>query len=191
MQRRRWFARGRHSPETPQQAPMESPKLRGERLDDFWIEPSRGGRLSSALSRAAGSPPGKRNTRLIPQDVKIEVAARDGGRCRQCGSNKELHFDHATPWSKGGANTADNIQLLCGTCNRRKGADEIPVALPLSPYRQAWRPPAAYAQSSQPPASHKSARPVSDTAEQEWQPTCPDCGVLSALHTGALCPGRR
>ena len=64
--------------------------------------------------------------RAIPQDVKIEVAVRDGGRCRQCGSNKELHFDHVIPWSKGGPNTVDNIQLLCGTCNRRKGADDIP-----------------------------------------------------------------
>lgn len=43
----------------------------------------------------------ERNTRAIPQDVKIEVAVRDGGRCRQCGSNKELHFDHVIPWSKG------------------------------------------------------------------------------------------
>jgi hypothetical protein len=50
-----------------------------------------------------------RNTRAIPQDVKIEVAVRDGGRCRQCGSNKELHFDHVIPWSKGGPNTVDNI----------------------------------------------------------------------------------
>ena len=75
------------------------------------------------------APLGERNTRAIAKDVKIEVAARDGGWCRQCGSNKELHFDHVIPWSKGGANTADNIQLLCGTCNRRKGADEIPATL--------------------------------------------------------------
>ena len=40
--------------------------------------------------------------------------------CRQCGSREEIHFDHVIPWSRGGANTADNIQLLCGRCNRRK-----------------------------------------------------------------------
>ena len=73
------------------------------------------------------APVGERNTRSIPQDVKIAVAARDGGRCRQCGSTTELHFDHVIPWSKGGANTVANIQLLCGPCNRRKGADDIPV----------------------------------------------------------------
>jgi HNH endonuclease len=75
------------------------------------------------------APVGERNTRSIPQDVKIAVAARDGGRCRQCGSTTELHFDHVIPWSKGGANTVTNIQLLCGPCNRRKGADDIPVGI--------------------------------------------------------------
>jgi hypothetical protein len=75
------------------------------------------------------APVGERNTRSIPQDVKIAVAARDGGRCRQCGSTTDLHFDHVIPWSKGGANTVVNIQLLCGPCNRRKGADDIPVGI--------------------------------------------------------------
>jgi hypothetical protein len=75
------------------------------------------------------APVGERNTRSIPQDVKIAVAARDGGRCRQCGSATDLHFDHVIPWSKGGANTVANIQLLCGPCNRRKGADDIPAVI--------------------------------------------------------------
>jgi 5-methylcytosine-specific restriction endonuclease McrA len=130
----------------------------------------------------------ERNTRAIPQDVKIEVAVRDGGRCRQCGSNKELHFDHVIPWSKGGPNTVDNIQLLCGTCNRRKGADDIPADLPPSPYRQPWRSPAADSRPSQPPGTYKSPPPLSYMSEQETEPTCPACGMLSALHTGAPCP---
>lgn len=75
------------------------------------------------------APVGERNTRSIPQDVKIAVAARDGGRCRQCGSTADLHFDHVIAWSKGGANTVANIQLLCGPCNRRKGADDIPARI--------------------------------------------------------------
>jgi 5-methylcytosine-specific restriction endonuclease McrA len=75
------------------------------------------------------APLGERNTRSIPQDVKIQVAARDGGRCRQCGSTEDLHYDHVIAWSKGGANTISNLQLLCGSCNRRKGADDIPAVL--------------------------------------------------------------
>jgi hypothetical protein len=72
------------------------------------------------------APTGERNTRVIAQDVKIAVAVRDRGRCRQCGSGQDLHYDHVIPWSKGGANTVNNIQLLCGPCNRAKGADDIP-----------------------------------------------------------------
>jgi 5-methylcytosine-specific restriction endonuclease McrA len=73
------------------------------------------------------APIGERNSRFIPQDVRIQVAARDKGKCRECGSNEDLHFDHVIPWSKNGANTVNNIQLLCGRCNRRKGADDIPA----------------------------------------------------------------
>jgi hypothetical protein len=75
------------------------------------------------------APVGERNSRNIPQDVKVAVAARDRGRCRQCGSAQDLHFDHVIPWSKGGVNTINNIQLLCGPCNRRKGDDDIPANL--------------------------------------------------------------
>jgi hypothetical protein len=68
----------------------------------------------------ANAPVGERNSRTIPQDVKVAVAARDGGRCRECGSTEDIHFDHVIPWSRGGANTVNNIQLLCGPCNRAK-----------------------------------------------------------------------
>jgi hypothetical protein len=75
-----------------------------------------------------GTPPrGERNSRHIPQDVRIRVAARDQGRCRQCQSDADLHYDHVIPYSRAGANTSSNIQLLCGRCNRAKGADDIPV----------------------------------------------------------------
>jgi 5-methylcytosine-specific restriction endonuclease McrA len=75
-----------------------------------------------ARPTAHPDPVGERHRRIIPQDVKIAVSARDGGRCRKCGSSEKLHFDHVIPVSKGGANTVANIQLLCGVCNRAKGA---------------------------------------------------------------------
>lgn len=58
----------------------------------------------------------------IPQDVRVTVWQRDGGRCVECGSNEELEFDHIIPLAMGGANTLRNLQLLCRPCNRRKGA---------------------------------------------------------------------
>jgi len=68
------------------------------------------------------APAGRRQSRHIPQAVKVAVAARDGGRCRQCGSDEDIQFDHVYPWSRGGTPTVDNIQLLCGRCNRSKSA---------------------------------------------------------------------
>ena len=61
------------------------------------------------------------NTRQsIPDEVQIFVWNRDGGKCVKCGSNENLEYDHIIPVSKGGSNTARNIQLLCQTCNRSK-----------------------------------------------------------------------
>jgi hypothetical protein len=78
--------------------------------------------MTPAAPSPVPPPVGERAKRSISQDVKIAVSARDGGRCRQCGSTHQLHFDHVIPISRGGANTVANIQLLCGACNRAKGA---------------------------------------------------------------------
>lgn len=56
----------------------------------------------------------------IPENVQNQVWNRDGGKCVKCGSQEKLEFDHIIPVSKGGANTARNLQLLCEKCNRAK-----------------------------------------------------------------------
>lgn len=60
--------------------------------------------------------------KAIPTAVRLEVWQRDRGRCVECESQNSLEFDHIIPIALGGSNTARNIQLLCETCNRRKGA---------------------------------------------------------------------
>src|SRR4029453_17255605 len=68
-------------------------------------------------------PEDERFTRsIIPEDVRQLVWERDGGRCRRCGSRHELQFDHIIPVVEGGSNEAENIEVLCGPCNRKKGA---------------------------------------------------------------------
>ena len=63
---------------------------------------------------------------------------RDGGRCKICGKvvqffrSKEWHgsryyrqvghVDHIIPRSRGGQNNAENLRLLCETCNESRGA---------------------------------------------------------------------
>ena len=58
--------------------------------------------------------------RTIPAAVKSYVWHRDGQRCVYCGSNENLEYDHIIPFSWGGSNSPENVQLLCRTCNRRK-----------------------------------------------------------------------
>lgn len=64
-------------------------------------------------------------TRHIPDDVKVEVWQRDGGTCVRCGATEYLEFDHIIPFSKGGSNSARNIQLLCRRCNLQKGPELV------------------------------------------------------------------
>lgn len=102
-------------------------------LVDSWIE-NDGQRkvfkfklvaVSDADESAAEESPGRlvARSRIIPTSVKLEVWARDGGRCVTCGATDELHFDHIVPFSKGGTSLkAENIQLLCARHNLSKSA---------------------------------------------------------------------
>ena len=53
--------------------------------------------------------------------MRQAVWERDGGRCARCGAQQDLQYDHIIPLSRGGADTADNLQLLCAPCARAKG----------------------------------------------------------------------
>jgi hypothetical protein len=64
---------------------------------------------------------GGRDTRSVPHHVKNEVWRRDGGRCVQCGASEHLEYDHIIPYSKGGATSVNNLQVLCRRCNVAKG----------------------------------------------------------------------
>ncbi|MGW5408975.1 HNH endonuclease [Streptomyces spiralis] len=70
---------------------------------------------------------GQLNRRPIPAEVRAFVFDRDGHRCQQCGATQDLELDHVHPWSLGGPDTPDNLQVLCRTCNGRKRDS---VALP-------------------------------------------------------------
>ncbi|MFC7494536.1 MULTISPECIES: HNH endonuclease [unclassified Nocardioides] len=77
-------------------------------------------RAVSMMERRDIAPINRRGA--IPDEVKQFVWQRDGGRCRNCQLPHELQFDHIIPVAMGGSSEPENLQLLCGPCNRAKGA---------------------------------------------------------------------
>lgn len=52
------------------------------------------------------------------------IKARYGQRCLCCGAtDRPLTMDHVVPIALGGTHTPDNVQPLCGPCNRKKYLD--------------------------------------------------------------------
>lgn len=87
-----------------------------ERRDDGWFVPA-----------AVEWPLVRKGTRdHISDFIRDHVYERDGYRCVLCGATDDLTLDHIIPWSKGGPDTAGNLQTLCGSCNSRKKARIAP-----------------------------------------------------------------
>jgi 5-methylcytosine-specific restriction endonuclease McrA len=78
----------------------------------------------TANARSQGGPNGSSKTgrKPIAERVRHEVWRRDQGCCVDCGSRERLEYDHIIPVSRGGSNTARNLELRCEPCNRRKAA---------------------------------------------------------------------
>jgi hypothetical protein len=63
------------------------------------------------------------NIRAFSGNQKREAYERQQGICAKCNEHfglEEMEADHITPWHDGGKTTADNCQMLCKDCNRRK-----------------------------------------------------------------------
>lgn len=77
-------------------------------------------KISKKAQEIYGDIPTDDTRQPISDEVKMFVWNRDGGKCVNCGSKEKIEFDHIIPFSKGGSNTARNIQILCEKCNREK-----------------------------------------------------------------------
>ncbi len=63
--------------------------------------------------------------RAFDDNTKREVYERQQGICKICGKHfdiEQMEADHITPWKEGGRTIAENCQMLCRECNRRKSA---------------------------------------------------------------------
>lgn len=77
-------------------------------------------RLRSAHALMRGDANGTASRTPIPPELARSVFERDGHKCLECGSLEDLQFDHIIPVALGGATSAENLQILCGDCNRSK-----------------------------------------------------------------------
>ena len=69
-----------------------------------------------------------KNSRYISVKVKAQVYT---GSCDNCGTRRNLEYDHIKNFSAGGDNSAKNIQMLCRACNQRKAIKQMGVKLIL------------------------------------------------------------
>lgn len=64
------------------------------------------------------------SVRRFTDSMRRSAYERQGGICVRCDKHfplSSMQADHITPWSEGGKTEADNLQMLCADCNRRKG----------------------------------------------------------------------
>lgn len=76
--------------------------------------PLRGRHISSVLRHAV---------RMRDQGCSSFIDPKSG---RRCAGKYQLQIDHVIPYSKGGLNTLENLRLLCGEHNRKKGSKSLP-----------------------------------------------------------------
>jgi hypothetical protein len=62
------------------------------------------------------------SSRYISKPLRAEVLERDLHRCVRCSRTDKLEIDHIVPISQGGTSSAENLQVLCRSCNRAKRA---------------------------------------------------------------------
>lgn len=61
----------------------------------------------------------------VSNNMRFKIYERDGYRCRKCGKfgiKNDLEIDHIKPIAKGGKTVYENLQTLCKSCNKEKGA---------------------------------------------------------------------
>lgn len=60
----------------------------------------------------------------FPRELKERLHEKQERRCMYCGvqgGTSKFQIDHMDPVVRGGSNEESNLQLLCGSCNLRKG----------------------------------------------------------------------
>ena len=99
------------------------------------------------------APVRRSGSRYIPAVLRHEVYMRDGGICRNCGSNHDVEVDHIVPVARGGTNEISNLRLLCRSCNLRHAIDCFGIGQTKrfirEPFKSYWTTPPRVASSNE------------------------------------------
>lgn len=57
----------------------------------------------------------------VTRSQRVRILERDSYTCQCCGATEHLCIDHVIPASRGGDSSDDNLQVLCNSCNTKKG----------------------------------------------------------------------
>lgn len=126
-----WCDRGRHElvDAVIKDEPVSPGSMKTREVFRFFMRPT--------ATPGAETPQEERElsiSRQIPTAIKMAVFKRDQGKCVQCGSTDNLHFDHDFPFSKGGSSiTEANVKLLCARHNLQKSDKIISLGPLLGP----------------------------------------------------------
>ena len=104
----RWFKKGyenREKDEKVKKREISDKEWIGETDEDWGVTDTSDGNQKISMK--------------IPSRVKKHVWRRDRGTCVNCGSKKNLEYEHILSHSDGGSNSVGNIQLICKECKRR------------------------------------------------------------------------
>lgn len=69
-------------------------------------------------------PPGREDAIIatgVTRTQRARILERDGYTCVSCGAKEHLCIDHILPVSRGGDSSDENLQVLCMSCNTKKG----------------------------------------------------------------------
>jgi 5-methylcytosine-specific restriction endonuclease McrA len=84
-------------------------RRKAKRVLDSSLEKNKSAKRRSALG-------------VLPKNIISTLLEKQQSRCTCCGASllPGYHLDHIIPISRGGTNTADNVQLLTPVCNLQK-----------------------------------------------------------------------
>jgi hypothetical protein len=75
-----------------------------------------------AKNRASEYKVRRRVASIICNKHRSKLLILSNNMCVKCGVSNDLTIDHIIPVKSGGSNKIDNLQILCRSCNSRKGA---------------------------------------------------------------------